>query len=118
LSAKLILKNMQFYSYHGALPPERELGQRFSVSLEVFGDLQKAIDGDDLADSLDYARVYGAVKEIVEKEQFNLIETLADAVARAVLDMGAEKVKVKIKKLHPPLPGPIDYAGVEIVRKK
>ena len=32
---KIILKNMQFYGYHGVFSAEREMGERFEVDLEL-----------------------------------------------------------------------------------
>lgn len=39
---KIILKNMQFYGFHGLFPEENKLGQRFQVDVELFTDLKKS----------------------------------------------------------------------------
>jgi len=114
---KLILEGMQFYGYHGALPEERQLGQRFLVDLEMFCDLQSPGISDMLEEAVDYAGVFELVKGIVEKERYRLIEALAERIASAVLEnFPVEGVLVRVKKPEAPLPGILSYAGVEIRR--
>jgi len=118
MTDKLILANMLFYGYHGALPEEVVLGQRFSVSLELEVDTRPAAEADDLSRALNYAAVCEVVKGIVEGPPCQLLETVAEEIAAAVLDMGAMSVLVTVKKLHPPVAIHMDYAAVQIVRNK
>ncbi len=114
---KLVLKGMQFYGYHGALPEERQLGQRFLVDLELFCDLRSPGASDRLGAAVDYAKVFDLVKGIVEKERYHLIEALAERIASCVLEnFPVEGVLVRVKKPQVPLPGILSYAGVEIKR--
>ncbi len=118
MADKLLLANMLFYGYHGALPEETVLGQRFSVSLEIECDVRPAALSDDLSLTLDYATVCQTVKEIVEGHACRLLETVAESIAAAVLALGAFSVRVTVKKLHPPLDVMMDFAGVEIERSQ
>ncbi|MGI5823021.1 MAG: dihydroneopterin aldolase [Dethiobacteria bacterium] len=115
---KIILQNMEFYAYHGVLAAEKELGQRFQVSVTLFCSLQQAGRSDLLTASLDYSRIYREVQKIVEGRRFNLLETLAETIAARLLTLGARAVRVKVKKMHPPLPGRLDFAAVEIFRSR
>lgn len=115
---KLLLANMLFYGYHGALPEETVLGQRFCVSLEIVCDTRPAAEVDDLALALNYATVCAAVKGIVEGPPCKLLETVAEKIAAKVLDMGAVSVLVTVKKLHPPVAVQMDYAAVQIERTR
>ncbi|MBT9176599.1 MAG: Dihydroneopterin aldolase [Firmicutes bacterium] len=115
---KLLLANMLFYGYHGALPEETVLGQRFSVSLEIECDMRPAAENDDLRLALNYAAVCKAVQSIVEGPPCKLLETVAERIAAAVLACGALSVRVTVKKLHPPLDLCMDFAGVEIERRQ
>ena len=115
---KIELKNMSFYGYHGVLAAEKKLGQRFEVTVKIFCDLRPAAESDQLEKSLDYARIYREIKEIVEGRPFNLLEALAEAIAARLQEMGAPAVQVQVKKMHPPLPGQLDYAAVEIARSR
>ncbi|EEG79063.1 dihydroneopterin aldolase [Dethiobacter alkaliphilus] len=115
---KIILENMLFYGYHGVLPEENTLGQRYAVSVVLGTDIKSAAADDDLTKSLNYAEVYNAVKGIMEGEPAKLLETLAESISGRILAMGAETVRVTVKKLHPPIPGQMDFAAVEIERSR
>ncbi len=114
---KIILKGMEFYGFHGVLPGEQEIGQRFLVDMELGTYLEHSGRLDDLSESIDYTEVYGLVEKIVTEERFNLIEALAERIAQAVLGRySLEEVMVRVKKPHAPLGGIFDYVGVEIRR--
>lgn len=115
---KIILENMLFYGYHGVLPAENSLGQRFAVSLTIGTDTKAAAQSDDLSLSLNYAEVHTVIKKIMEGQPVKLLETLAETIAAAVLAMGGQSVLVTVKKLHPPIPGQMDYAAVAIERSR
>ena len=68
--------------------------------------------------SVSYADVYDVVKEITEKRRFNLIEALAENIAKEVLDKFEliNEVMVRVKKPEAPVNGIYDYFGVEIRR--
>lgn len=116
---RLILKGMEFYGYHGVLPQERQLGQRFRVDVELFLDLSPAGTTDDPSRAVDYAKVYRVVEEVVTGSPCQLIEALAEKVARAlVASFPVEEVAVRVEKPAAPVPGHFAYMGVEIWRKK
>jgi len=114
---KIILKGIQFYGYHGVSEPEREVGQKYAVDIEVFHDLEKAGKTDDLNETIDYAEIFNLVVEIGTSKKFLLIETLAQKIADAILErFPIDAVLVGVKKLTPPIAGMLEYAGVEIIR--
>lgn len=114
---KIIMQGMAFYGYHGVLPGEQEIGQRFLVDLELSTYLGHPGRLDDLSEAIDYADVYGLVEKIVTEERFSLIEALAERIAQTVLGRySVEEVMVRVKKPHAPLGGIFDYVGVEIRR--
>lgn len=116
MTDRIIMENMLFFGYHGVLPAENSLGQRFSVSLAMENPCEKAAATDELAHALDYSLVYTAVKEIMEGQPYRLLETLAEKIAAQVLALGVRRVCVTVKKMHPPLPGLLDFIAVEITR--
>ena len=84
------LCNMQFYGRHGVNPEEQVLGQRFEVDVDLRVDTRPAGLQDDLRLTINYAQVYKAVKQIVEEERFDLIETLAETIAMQTGTVNAE----------------------------
>ncbi|UNC93910.1 dihydroneopterin aldolase [Candidatus Contubernalis alkalaceticus] len=114
---KIILNELSFYGYHGVLPTERIQGQKFLVSLEIYMDFSKPSETDGLKDTICYVELYEKIKRLVQRERYNILETLAEKIAEMVLeDPLAVEVVVLIKKPWAPIPGNLDYVGVEIRR--
>ena len=117
---RIMLAGMVFFGYHGVRPAERRTGQRFVVDLQVGRDLSAAGRSDDLGDTVNYSELFRLVKGIVEGPPHNLLESLAAAIAEAVLDAhDVDSVTVAVKKPEPPIADAvIDYSGVEITRRR
>jgi dihydroneopterin aldolase len=116
---RILLEGMHFTGYHGTLPAERELGQRFVVDVELRCDLRAAGERDDLSQTVDYSEVYRAAREIVEGPPVSLTETVAERIASTILatQPRVEAVRVTVRKPNVRL-GDTVLAGsaVEIVR--
>lgn len=110
--------DMAFTARHGCTAAERELGALFSVSVELYLDTRPAAESDHLEETADVAKVYETVRTIVQGEPRNLLETIAEDIADALLDQfPIEAVKVKFHKDRVPLPGPAAGYEVEIIRR-
>ena len=116
---KIILEGLQFHGYHGVAEAERQLGQKYEIDLELITDLSAAGKTDDLTRTIDYAQVVQLVIEIGAGQSFQLFEALAETIADAVLaQFHIDEVRITVKKLSPPIEPRLDYAGVEIHRKR
>ncbi|AZR73419.1 dihydroneopterin aldolase [Anoxybacter fermentans] len=115
---KIILNNLAFYGYHGALTEENIIGQKFFIDLELYCDVKVAGETDDLSYSVNYAQVYEIVKKICEGDPYKLIEALAENIAKKILKEFpvVKEVMVRVKKPEAPVNGIFDYFGVEIRR--
>ena len=115
----VFLEGLRFYAYHGVNPEERAQGQRFTVDVSLSGDLGDAGRTDDLARTINYSAAYKRVRAIVEGPPRDLIETVAEEIAAALLaDFPlADSVSVTVRKPEVALKGAIlDAAGVRIRR--
>ncbi len=113
------LHNMTFYGFHGTSAAERQTGRRFEVDCELFWDLEKVAEGDHLADTVDYTAVYNLVENTIQKNRFNLLETIAVRLANQILaEFKVQEVVVRVRKKIPPIPGNLDHIEVEVRRKK
>ncbi len=116
---KILLQGLVFFGRHGCHAAERELGQKFSVDIEMGGDLALACASDDMNDTVDYIAVYNATRDIIEGESAFLLEHLAQKIADFCLsDKRVLDVRVRIRKPHVAVPGALDYLGIEIFRKR
>jgi 7,8-dihydroneopterin aldolase/epimerase/oxygenase len=117
---RIVLVGMAFEARHGVNDWEKTQPQRFEVDVELLLDVRPAGTADDLARTVDYRGVYDAVRRVLASQPVDLIETLAESVARDVLAVSplASAVVVRVRKPDVQLGGPLDFAGVEIVRRR
>lgn len=117
---KITLTRMEFYGYHGVLPEETRLGQRYCFDVELLLPLEPAGRSDRLADTINYAEVWQKVKDIVEGKPYRLIEALAERVASELLRnyTSISEITVRVTKPHPPVPAVLAGVTVEIHRKR
>lgn len=113
----LKLNNMTFHAYHGVWDEEREIGQRFEVDLELKIDVCAAAKTDKLKDTIDLYSVFETVEQVIVKQKFNLVETMAEKVAQRILEkFRVKELLVRVRKPHAPIRGIQDGIEVEIVR--
>ena len=120
MTDRIVLAGMAFQARHGVEEREKLEAQRFEVDVELFLDLQPSGLEDDLTRTVDYARVYQTVRQIVESTTYDLIEALAEAIAHEVLgqEPNADEIVVRVRKPEVRLGGPLDFAGIEIRRMR
>ncbi|HEY4870182.1 MAG TPA: dihydroneopterin aldolase [Candidatus Dormibacteraeota bacterium] len=115
---KLVLEGMRFFGHHGDVDAERELGSHVYVDVELSADFSAAGYSDVLGDTLDYVRVYGIVRDVVEGRQYRLLEAIAEGIAAALLqEPRADSVRVRVAK-QPPIDGYIERCAVIIERAR
>jgi 7,8-dihydroneopterin aldolase/epimerase/oxygenase len=112
------IRGISCYGYHGVLSEERVLGQRFVVNLRLYLDVSRAAATDDVRDTVNYAEVYQQVKQIVEGQPKNLLETLAETIAKQLLEKFQllEGVSVEVEKPSAPIPGTFESVSVWVER--
>jgi len=112
---KIFLRELKVQTVIGIWDWERRITQTVSIDLEMATDIRRAAETDDVAAALNYKDVAKRVIELVGSSRFQLVETLADAVARVVVgEFQVPWVKVSIAK-----PGAIEGSrevGVVIER--
>lgn len=115
---KIYIRDFEVYAYHGVNPQEKDIGQKFLISVELSLDLSKAAITDDISATVNYAELCNGIENIFKEKKYNLIETTAEIIADYILMnySKVEKVKVLIKKPWAPIGKPIDFAAVEIER--
>ncbi|SRR5258708_2597125 len=101
----------------GFIDWERRVRQTVVVDIELPVDCRRAARNDEVADTLDYKKVAKRVLTFIEASEFKLVETLAEHLARLVLEeFAVEWVRVALNK-----PGAIRNArdvGVVIERTR
>jgi len=116
---RILLQGLGFYGYHGVIAEENRLGQRFVVDVEMTVDTSVAGANDDITKTIDYGAVFRCIRTIVEGPPFKLVETVAERIAARILDgYAVDAVMVRVRKPDVPIPGSIEFVGVEIRRRR
>jgi len=78
---------------------ERHIRQPLVLDLEMTSDTARAAASDQIADALDYAAISSRVITLVEASEYQLLETLADAVARMITrEFGVPWLRLRLSK--------------------
>lgn len=113
---KITLSSLRYEGRVGASEEERSFPQMLEIDIVVEADLGAATASDQLADTIDYGPLIELTERTVEGGRFVLLEGLAGALARSVLEAApsAAAVSVRVRKLAVPMDVSMDYAEVEI----
>ena len=82
---KIRIENLEIFAKHGVFPEENFLGQKFVLSAVLHTDTRKAGLTDELSYSVHYGEVSHLIKKVVEENTWKLLETVAEATAKAIL---------------------------------
>ncbi len=116
---KIILYNCKFSCNIGVPDEERKSKQDIFIDLELFYNIKKSSSTDNIEDTINYSEVHKVVKDLVEKKEYKLIETMSEEIAEVILaKFKIEKIMVRIKKPAALQSRCVEHAGVEIYRTK
>jgi dihydroneopterin aldolase len=82
-ASRIFLSGIEAVGRHGARAGEKDEAQPFVVDL----DLEVDVTGDTIEGTADYRTITESVRSVVEEGSFDLIETMAQAVADRVVAM-------------------------------
>jgi 7,8-dihydroneopterin aldolase/epimerase/oxygenase len=116
---KLLLEDVRFFGYHGVSKAEQSVGVWFSVDAEMALDLEPAAVSDDVRATVDYGEVARRIVEVGSAGRVNLIERLAGLITEALLrEFPTPRVRVRVRKMTPPLGGIHGTPAVELIRSR
>ena len=96
---KIILTDLRIDTVIGIWDWEKRNPQTILINLEMQTDTKTASQSDSIEDVLDYKAVSKRVKQFIQESQFNLIETLAENVAKIILEeFDIQWLKLSISK--------------------
>jgi 7,8-dihydroneopterin aldolase/epimerase/oxygenase len=114
---RVFIEGFELIGRVGIYEHERRYEQRLVVSL----DLEVADNYDGVCDELDgvydYDHAIGAIRATVESRHFNLLETLAESIAQAVLTHD-DVLAIKVRLAKPDVLIACRAVGIEIERRK
>lgn len=114
--AVISLEDVRFYAYHGFYEEEQTLGTEYIIDISVDVIIDDAADEDDLFQTVNYETLF-LLCQAEMRSPSQLIESVAQRIVKRVEDLFDDKVrgvKLKLRKLNPPLGGRVGAAGIEI----
>lgn len=116
---KIFIQNLEFIGYHGVFEEEKKLGQKFIVNIELDTSLREAGIKDDLTKTTHYGYVAKTVEKIFFSKKYDLIESLAEDIASAILIEYpfVNAVSLEIKKPWAPVGLILESVSIKIKRR-
>jgi len=112
------VNGLSLYTHVGVTAAEREVGQRLILDIRLELGEAAATVTDDVADTVDYARVCEIAALVATQRSDKTLERLCTAVGdRLLRDFEAQIVVVKASKPEPPIPLPVEDVSVEVWRE-
>jgi len=113
--AYIRLNKIGCFGHHGVTAEEKEKGGMYEIDCELEIDTTAAAKSDNINDALDYEIVYNIIKDHLENRRYNLMETLAEKLLKEIkMIPGVSGVKLRARKLSPPVSGAMDSFEVEL----
>ena len=118
-SDRLTLTGLRVRAHHGVFDFERADGQEFVIDAVVELDSRAAASGDDLAATVHYGELATELADAARRDPVDLIETLAERLARVVLSHAAATTAIiTVHKPQAPISELFDDVAITIVRSR
>ncbi len=115
MTAWLVLNGLRFFARHGVGEQERLVGNEFTVDLRMEVGWPRAIHTDNVADTVNYAGVYEAVKAEMAVPSKLLEYVAGRIVKRLFLEFPSVNcIELRLSKRNPPMGADMEAAGVEL----
>jgi 7,8-dihydroneopterin aldolase/epimerase/oxygenase len=116
---KIILSGARLEVHLGVSEAERAALQVVVADVELEVDARPAGLSDDFMKTIDYAAVHETVRRTATSRGYALIEAMAEEMAAAVLEeFEVGGVRILIRKPAALQARGVDWAGVEVVRRR
>lgn len=119
MSDRITITGITGHGYHGVLDFEKAHGQTFTVDVVLETDIRAAAATDDLSLTIDYGVIAELVHSCITGEAHDLIETLTERIASAVLEAcAATAVEIVVHKPNAPISVPFADVSISIRRER
>ncbi len=116
---RLAVQGIEAVGHHGVFDFERRDGQVFAVDLVIGIDTSDAARTDDLQHTVDYGNLVAKVKNAIETDPVDLIETLAQRIADVALaHQRVRWTEVTVHKPDAPLEATFSDVTLTITRTR
>lgn len=112
------IENLEVYAYHGVYEEENRMGQPFFINMVLYSSLREAGRTDALEKSTNYGEVCHFVNDWMKAHTVKLIETVAEELAKGILNKFPliESLDIEVRKPEAPVGLPFDCVSVKLHR--
>lgn len=119
MSGKIVIERLEFRGRCGVTDEERVRPQPLAIDLELDCRIDQAGRSDALVHTIDYAKIARRVVEVGTTQDSCLLETMAERFFTMLFDeFPVTRVKLWIRKLHPPMTYIAGSVGVSLERTR
>ena len=110
---RIVLNRMEFRAFHGCYDLEQQVGNRFTVDLEITAELGEGASEDCVEQAVNYLLVYETVRE-----QMRVTQRTIERVSMNIMDAlyarfpQIRHIRCTVSKLAPPLGGKLEKVSV------
>ena len=115
---RIVLNRMEFRAFHGCYDLEQQVGNRFTVDLEITAELGEVASEDCVEKAVNYLLVYETVRE-----QMRVTQRTIERVSMNIMDAlyarfpQIRHIRCTVSKLAPPLGGKLDNKKGKVERE-
>lgn len=114
-NSKIIIEDLKIFAKHGVLEEENNIGTYYLINAEVYADLWKASQSDNIEDTVNYAEI----NDIIHQEMAipsNLLENVIGRIFTRLETTFPQItfMKIKLTKTNPPMQGEIKGVSIEM----
>jgi 7,8-dihydroneopterin aldolase/epimerase/oxygenase len=118
-SVEIEIRGLSIYTHHGVTDAEQEVGQRLEFDLTFDVPDCDAVITDRVEDTVDYSEVCDIVALAATERSYRTLERVGQVVAERLMErFDCESVSVRAAKPEPPVPYPVQEAGVEVTLER
>ena len=114
-STYIHLRSVRFHAFIGVGEQERKVGNEYLLDLRLGYPFARAIETDDVEDTLNYADVFETVRQTIARPT-RLLEHAAGNIVHALEEQypKIESIDLTLTKLNPPMGADCAGASVEL----
>ena len=116
-SDRIELRDLRVVCVIGVIPHERAAPQPISIDLDLYADVRRAGESDDVSDTVDYGEVCERIEALCADAEPRLLERMAELIAADLCRMElVTAATVTVTKLRPPVAVDLGTSAVRITR--
>jgi len=94
------IKNLKLKTILGIYAWEKNVDREIIINAEIETDSLRALESDDISDTIDYDSIITKIKNLLADHQFKLIEKMAQEVMKKIMeDLSITRCKLEIDKV-------------------